>query len=228
MSSREQSGLVYEENGVLIDPKVVGVMQSKTYGNDPHRMDRGADHSKDHLQYPMVRFTRMDDRARRPEPTKDSPEYNVLHAAYRSYLLFPIERYTVDVDESIEVETGWALHSYPAEIYTIQVSITPLYIRHGLACYTQCLDSLLGRDYPNNRIVLQVYNWTNNRRVSINPRDDVFEIRLIPKQKFWITTDGGMTLDMVHEQLKQAIKERAVANAEREKKRQKQQEEEGK
>lgn len=174
------------------DPKIVGVMQSKHYGGSGSRIHTIRDHSKDHILFPQLRLTRLNDEARRPEPTKDSPLYNVVHSAYRSYILYPLRRYDIDVDQCIEVETGWALHSYPADLYTIQVNLNPAYVRHGLACFTTNLDMLVGRMPPFDRIALFVYNWTNSKTVTIHPSDDVFEIRFIPKQSFWLTTDGAV------------------------------------
>lgn len=188
----EESTTTTTTTTIVPDPKIVGVMQWRHYGADPSRLDATESHAMDHVLYPQLRLSRLDADAVRPVPTKDSKLYKFAQSAYRSYNFYPIRSYDIDVDQCVEVETGWALHSFPAELYTIQANVNPAYVRHGLACFSTCLDSLLGRE-PFNRISFFVYNWTNSKIVRIHPNDDVFEVRLLPKQKFWLSTDGAMT-----------------------------------
>lgn len=183
------SEIKIKDNEVVIDPKVVGVDQHKRWGDDPNRRNNVEDHSKDYLMYPMLKLSSTSEKALRPMPTKDSRIYDVLQSAYRSFLFFPLEVYTIQPGDTMEIDTGWALYSYPAETYTLQVCMTPAYIRLGLACFTTCIDSILGTKF-GKRISFAVHNFSTERAITIYPRDDVFELRMIPKQKFWISTAG--------------------------------------
>lgn len=120
-----------------------------------------------------------------PRPTFDSHDYGSTHP-HRSYLMCPLYRYVVAPGQTVLVETGWALHGYPAATHTVLLRLSVTAVRSMLATTLVTLDSMLGQAGSLDNIIVPVTNNHSRDNAFLGPEDRIFEISMVPKLQFRI------------------------------------------
>ena len=137
---------------------------------------------------PTVRLARHSDNAIAPRPA-DYRRANIDRVSWDRWTVYAKSDYDVYPGSAERIQTGWTLLSYPAEDYLLELRLTEWAVRAGLLLANPSLDSLLGF-VTEADIAPIVYNTKTSGIVRIRPNDTFFELCLIPKVNFIVTTDG--------------------------------------
>lgn len=112
--------------------------------------------------------------------------------AWDLWYIFPRQSYEFVPGESCHIQTGWTVLSYPYDQYSLEMCLTESAIRRGLALCNPNLDVLYGKEgYAD--IVPVVLNTNLRTMMRIEPSDEYFLLRMVPKCFFHVNMTGQLS-----------------------------------
>jgi len=135
-----------------------------------------------------VSLIKHSDSAIRPRPANYRGA-DPARQAWNRWVICAKGEYSVHPGTTERVQTGWTLHTYPADAYSLELRLTEWAARAGLLLTNPTLDTLtrFGTEADISPIV---YNTKISGIVRVRPTDTFFELCLIPKVNFTIATDS--------------------------------------
>lgn len=109
--------------------------------------------------------------------------------AWDRWYIYSRQSYEFVPGESCRIQTGWTILSYPFEKFSLELCLTEYAIRRGIALINPNLDNLYGLEGAAD-IIPVVYNTNIREVIRVDPTDDFFILRLMPKCHFFIDTSG--------------------------------------
>lgn len=122
----------------------------------------------------------------------ENQDVNEADFAWDRWYIFPRQSYEFVPGESCRIQTGWTILSYPYERFSLELCLSESAIRRGMALCNPSLDGLYG--FEGNADITPVVLNTNIREmIRVDPTDEYFVLRLVPKRYFYVDMNGSFS-----------------------------------
>lgn len=122
----------------------------------------------------------------------ENQDANETDFAWDRWYVFPRQSYEFVPGESCRIQTGWTILSYPYEKFSLELCLSECAVRRGMALCNPSLDGLYGLEGCAD-ITPVVLNTNIREMIRVDPTDEYFVLRLVPKCYFYVDMNGNFS-----------------------------------